>query len=157
MRVLIGSLCVFCSALGTAAGLRAGASTEPRAVIRKAIQALGGEEKLTRYKASVTKGKCKFYGNGRAIDCDAEWSMQLPRQIKASYVMQMGGKTLKRIEVINGDKGWIMMGDKTTPLPAEQLAEIAEGGKPVTRPRCYRSRIPTISFPLWERAVSAIG
>jgi hypothetical protein len=123
----MGSLCVLCSTLGTATDLRAGDSTEPRAVIRKAIQAMGGEEKLEKYKASVMKGKCRFYGNGRPIECDAEFSQQLPRQIKASYVMHMGDKTMTRVDVHNGDKGWIMMGGKTKPITADHAAEITEG------------------------------
>lgn len=112
---------------GLAVGVQAAQPAEPDAVVRKAIQAMGGAEKLAKVKASVSKGKCKFYGNGRAIACDGEWSMQLPGQLKASYLMEIGGKKVTRVEVINGDRGWIATRGKTKSLPADQLADIREG------------------------------
>jgi hypothetical protein len=126
LRLLV-FLSLFCVAMGTAAPLRAGENADPKAIILKAIQAMGGEEKLARYKANVTKGKCTFYGMGRPIACTGEWYMQLPRQLKAVYQMDMGGKKATRIEVINKDKGWTVMGGKLRALPPEQLAEIYEG------------------------------
>ena len=131
MRTSISKLLVLlsfsCLATGTAARLGAGENADPQAVILKAIQAMGGEEKLARYRANVTKGKCTFYGMGRPIACTGEWYVQLPRQLKAVYQMDMGGKKATRIEVIDKDRGWTVMGGKLRALPPEQLAEIYEG------------------------------
>jgi len=126
LRLLV-FLSLICLATRTAAPLRAGDNADPQAIILKAIQAMGGEEKLARYKANVTKGNCTFYGMGRPIACTGEWYMQPPRQLKAVYQMDMGGKKATRIEVINKDKGWTVMGGKLRALPPEQLAEISEG------------------------------
>lgn len=126
LRLLV-FLSLLCLATGTAATLRAGDNADPKAIILKAIQAMGGEEHLARYKANVTKGKCTFYGMGRPIACTGEWYVQLPRQLKAVYQMDMGGKKATRIEVINKDKGWTVMGGKLRALPPEQLAAIYEG------------------------------
>jgi hypothetical protein len=120
-------LTVLCLAAGTAASLGAGDKPDPKAIIQKAIDAMGGEEKLARYKGSVTKGKCTFYGMGRPIACTGEWYVQLPRQLKAVYQMDMGGKKATRIEVVSKDRGWTVMGGKLRPIPPEQLAEIYEG------------------------------
>jgi hypothetical protein len=92
LRLLV-FLSLFCVAMGTAAPLRAGENADPKAIILKAIQAMGGEEHLARYKANVTKGKCTYYGMGRPIACTGEWYVQLPRQLKAVYQMDMGGKS----------------------------------------------------------------
>jgi hypothetical protein len=131
MRTSTSRLLVFlsfsCLAMPTAGLLGAGDNADPQAIIRKAIQAMGGEEKLGRYKANVTKGKCTFYGMGRPIACTGEWYVQLPKQLKAVYQMDMGGKTATRIEVITKDQGWTVMGGKLRALPPEQLAEIYEG------------------------------
>jgi hypothetical protein len=101
-------------------------AADPHAIIQKAIQAMGGQEKLAKYKSSISKGRCKFYGMGRAIECTAEWHVQPPRHLKAEYQMDMGGKIATRAEVIGKDQGWIVMNGKVRPLPAEQLAEIHE-------------------------------
>jgi hypothetical protein len=112
---------------GSASYLRADDNPNSKAIILKAIQAMGGEEKLAQCKGNVSKGRCKFYGGGQAIDCTGEWYMQPPQQLKAVYHMDRGGKKVTRIEVVSGDQGWISNGGKPRPLSAEQLAEIKEG------------------------------
>jgi hypothetical protein len=127
MRILVAGLCVIGLATATAVTVRAAGKTDPKQIVAKAIRAMGGEEKLARYKSSTSKGRCKFYGMGRAIECTAEWWLQPPRQLKAVYHMDMAGKQMTRIEVIANDRGWFSMNGKTRPLPADQLAEIHEG------------------------------
>jgi hypothetical protein len=125
-RPLVGIL-LLCLSVGSSRYLLGDDSPNPKAIILKAIQAMGGEEKLALCKGNVSKGRCKFYGNGQAIDCTGEWYMQPPRQLKAVYHMDRGGKKVTRIEVVSGDQGWLSMGGKPRPLSAEQLAEIQEG------------------------------
>jgi hypothetical protein len=127
MRRLLVGILLLCLTAGSARCLLAEDNPNPKAIILKAIQAMGGEEKLALYKGNVSKGRCKFYGNGEAIDCVGEWYMQPPRQLKAVYHMDRGDKKVTRIEVVSGDQGWISNGGKTRPLSAEQLAEIQEG------------------------------
>ena len=107
--------------------LAAGEKADPRAIVQKAIEAMGGEPKLAAARASVAKGTCKFYGNGRAIECTGEWSEQLPGQLRAAYVMNVGGKKMTRVEVITKDAGWTVMGGRTRAVPADQLVDIHEG------------------------------
>jgi hypothetical protein len=64
---------------------------------------------------------------GEAIDCTAQWWIQPPRQLKAVYHMNLGGKNATRIEVITKDAGWLSMNGKVRSLTADQLAEIYEG------------------------------
>jgi hypothetical protein len=107
--------------------LQSGDQVDTKAVVERAIEAMGGREKLTKSRSSISKGHCKFYGMGRAIDCSAEWHLQLPEQLKVEYHMDMGGKSVTRIEVITKDAGWLAQGGKVQPLTPQQLAEIHEG------------------------------
>jgi hypothetical protein len=127
MRITISGLLMASFMAGFALRIQAADKADPQAIIQKAIQAMGGEEKLAKYKSSISKGKCKFYGMGQVIDCSAEWSVQPPRELKAAYLMQMGGKNVSRIEVIQPDSGWTAMNGKIRDLSADQLAEIWEG------------------------------
>ncbi len=127
MTRMSGVACVVGLLLAIDGGLQADDGADARVVIDKAIRAMGGEERLAKFKANVSKGKGRFYNQGRAIEFTGQWFVQPPGQLKAMYVMEMGGKKMTRIEVIDGDKGWIFMGDKLQELPATQLAEIHEG------------------------------
>jgi hypothetical protein len=112
---------------GLAGRLAAADKTDPKAIVLKAIEAMGGEEKLARSKSVLLKGKCTFYGMGRPIECTGEWLEELPAQLKVVYHMKMRGKDVIRIEVIGKDQGWLVQGGKGRALPADQLAEIHEG------------------------------
>jgi hypothetical protein len=127
MRISIFGLLAASLMAGMSMRLQAAENPDPKAIIQKAIQATGGEEKLARYQSSISKGKCKFYAMGRAIDCTAEWATQPPRDLKAVYQMDMGGKKVTRIEVVRADRGWTSMGGKVKDLSPDQLAEIWEG------------------------------
>lgn len=127
MRISTSGLLVMGLLAGMTTRIQAAEKADPKAVIQKAIEAMGGEEKLTKYKCSISKGKCKFYAMGRAIDCTAEWHIQPPRQLKAAYLMDLGGKKVARVEVFSKDLGWTAMDGKVRPVPKDQLAEIWEG------------------------------
>jgi hypothetical protein len=127
MRMLTAMLGAAGLVAGAAATGRAADKSDPKDIVAKAVRAMGGEEKLTRYKSSTSRGKCKFYGMGRAIECTAEWWLQPPRQLKAVYHMDVAGKKMTRVEVITKDRGWFSMNGQTRPLPTDQLAEIYEG------------------------------
>jgi hypothetical protein len=93
-----------------------------KAVIKKAIKAHGGAEKLKKLQATVTKSKGKFYGMGEGIEYEQEMSMQLPNRIRV-YV-EAGD--FKFTQITNGDKGWRKIGDNTEDLTKEQLDESKE-------------------------------
>jgi hypothetical protein len=128
------------SMVGTAC-VNAGAE-DPRAIVQKAIDAMGGEQKLAAYKTTVSKGTCTFYGNGRGINCTGEWSKQLPEKLKASYVMDVGGRKMTRVEIITKDAGWTVMAGRASAASADHLADVHEGLEAL-----YAS---TLLFPLKE-------
>ncbi len=127
--------------LNTACHIKA-AADDPKAIVQKAIDAMGGEQKLAAYKTTVSKGTCTFYGNGRGINCTGEWSEQLPEKLKASYVMDVVGRKMTRVEIITKDAGWTLMGGRVRAATADHLTEVHEGLEAL-----YAS---TLLFPLKE-------
>jgi hypothetical protein len=126
MRLSTSGLLMLGLLAGMATRIHAAESTDPQAVIRKAIDAMGGEEKLSRFKCSISKEKCKFYMMGQVVDGTAQLWSQPPRQLKAVFHLNMAGKPFTRIEVVTKDGGWLSLNGKLSPLPADQIAEIYE-------------------------------
>src|SRR5262249_6382500 len=90
-----------------------------RAILAKAMQAVGGEEQLAKYKALTWKEKGTFYGQGNALPYTGNYAVQWPNQFRMEIV---GVFTL----VLNGDKGWFTMGGDTQEMNKEQVAQQKE-------------------------------
>ena len=92
---------------------------EPKEIIEKAIKAGGGEEKLAKFKAHTWAAKGTYYGAGDGMPYTAEYAVQFPDKIRVEI------KNVFTL-VLNGDKGWMKMGDDAQEMSAEQLAEQKE-------------------------------
>jgi hypothetical protein len=92
---------------------------EPKEIIDKAIKAAGGEEKLAKFKAHTWSAKGTYYGAGDGMPYTAEYAVQFPDKIRVEI------KNVFTL-VLNGDKGWMKMGDDSNEMDAEQLAEQKE-------------------------------
>lgn len=90
-----------------------------RAIIDKAIQAAGGEEKLAKNKALTWKEKGTFSGQGAAQPYTGTYEVQWPDQFRMEI---QGVFTL----VLNDDKGWYSEGGQTHEMNKEQLAQQKE-------------------------------
>ncbi len=90
---------------------------DAKAVVEKAIKAHGGTEVLNKFPAVSLKTRGKFYGMGVAADYTAEAHYQVPERQRVE--VQSGD--FKFIQVINGDKGWVVVGGETRALNKEQL------------------------------------
>lgn len=111
-------------ALSTSGLVRAEKPAELQAVLDKAIKALGGEEKLAKFKADSFKGKGKFYGMGEGIDYTGEWDLQQPNKLRVRIEVVAGDMKFVSIRVVNGDKVWSKLGDQTQEVKGEE--EIVE-------------------------------
>jgi hypothetical protein len=97
-----------------------------KAVIDKAIQATGGAERLAKHKASTWKGKGTVFGLGQPIKFTGEWWIQPPLQARSVIEFDVNGTKGTRVQVVNGDKGWIAdMG--TREMRAAELLEARDG------------------------------
>jgi len=113
-------------ALTAGSSARADDKTDTRAVINKAIQARGGEDKLSKIKLVNFKGKGKFYGMGDAIDYTGEWNIQPPDKFRVQINFEVNAMKITFLIVMDGKKGWRKINDDTMEMNEDEVAEIKE-------------------------------
>ncbi len=106
--------------------VRAEEDAKLREVIARAIKLNGGIDKLKKFKGSVAKTKGKFHGLGEAIDYTGETSLQLPNRLRTEVHSKFGDQEFTFLQVIDGNKGWIKIGDKTDEMNKDMLDEAKE-------------------------------
>ncbi len=104
----------------------AAAQEDARAILNKAIQAMGGAEQLGKFKAATWKGQGKFYGLGEGIAFTMQGATQPPHQSRVDSEIDINGMKFSQIRVVNGDKGWIKMMDTTEEMDKDTLTEARE-------------------------------
>src|ERR1700730_2177257 len=118
-RLIPISLMILCCSLPLA---RADSQEEARAVIRRGIQAQGGEALLSRAKAMQVKGS--------GFLKEARYTSSLLKQLPALYkdVTHFEGpdQRLTVIIVLNGDKCWAQTGEDKPEEDANTRAELKE-------------------------------
>jgi outer membrane lipoprotein-sorting protein len=119
----VGVIIVFAIILALRAGEGA---AKPLDVLDRAIKAHGGADNLKKLQGSFAKSKGKFHGLGEAVDYNGETSIQLPDRFRMEVQSKFGDQDFKFIQVINGDKGWVKINDKTEEMNKDQLAEAKE-------------------------------
>jgi hypothetical protein len=95
-------------------------------VVDKAIKASGGEGKLAKYKAAMWKGKGKINVGGVEIDFAVEAAVQPPKESRVKSEGEFSGTKFERLQVVNGDKGWINLSGNTEDMPEDQLTAAKE-------------------------------
>jgi hypothetical protein len=141
--------------------IRAGEGDEVREVVARAIKAHGGLDTLTKFKANATKEKGKFYGLGEALDFTSESWYQLPDRLGVKVKSKVGDQEFAFTQVVNGNKGWIKLGDSTNELDRDMLTEAKEqmNSATITHLACLNDKDYKLS-PLGEVKVGdrpAIG
>jgi hypothetical protein len=112
--------------LAAAGAARADEKADARAVIARAIKAVGGKEKLAGQKAVTFKAKGKYYGMGEAIDYTSEYAIQPPDKIRFQMAFEVNGMKFAMHYVFDGKKGWLKFNDQTTALDRDGVAEARE-------------------------------
>jgi hypothetical protein len=95
---------------------------EARAVIDRAISALGGVERLTGQPARTWKGKGTLHNKGEAVPFLIHGARQGPGQIVLA-LEGTGKLTYRKVLVLDGNHGWVKLGDRLEELKGEALAE----------------------------------
>jgi hypothetical protein len=101
-------------------------AADARALVEKAVKAQGGQEKLEKFAAHTSKFKGTFHGMGQAIPMTGEISSQGADRFKMEAEVEAGGMKFRFVSVLAGDKGWVRVGDATTEMDKDQLAEAEE-------------------------------
>src|SRR5262245_6801866 len=98
---------------------RASAQTEPRDVLAKAVKGTGGEEKLTRLKATRVKFKGTGEFDGVTAAVTGEVVSDLPRRSRIEIQAEVDGQSVTLLFVTNGDKAWLHLLGETMELKGE--------------------------------------
>lgn len=93
-----------------------------KAILDKAIKALGGEEKLAKIEAFTWKSKGHFIINGSDNKFNSQVTIQGLDQYRSEFEGIVNGNSLKGITVVKGDKGWRKSGDQLIEMNEEQVA-----------------------------------
>src|SRR5258708_30384783 len=86
-------------------GRAAAEEQDPKAIITKAIAAVGGKDKLEKFKGSKSKGKGTFSADGLDIPFTTDSMMQLPSKLKNTLTLDVMGMSKTIVYKVNGDKG----------------------------------------------------
>jgi hypothetical protein len=102
---------------------RADDAADAKAIIEKAVKAHGGQDKLDKFPAVTMAMKGKVHVMEMAIPFSGEITTQGSDKIKLDIEVDAGGMKFRIVNVVAGDKGWMKMGDATTEMDKDQLAE----------------------------------
>jgi hypothetical protein len=100
---------------------------DPQAIIDKAINALGGEANLNKFKMAAWKAKGTLYTSQEPLDFTGEWYVEPPKRAHFAIHGLVNGSDLNRITVLNGDKGWLSTQGAVTDMNDQELTEAKEG------------------------------
>lgn len=95
---------------------------EAKAVIDKAIKAMGGEEKLAKIKAYSSKATGTVTFNGNEIPFTGETTLQGIERFRSEFEGEADGNKFKGVTVVNGNKGWRKFGDEAMEIDSDALA-----------------------------------
>jgi len=125
---------------GAGRAVRAADAADPKAVLDKAIQALGGEEKLSKIKAAswTVKGTITFNSADNAFT--GRSTVQGLDHFRQEFEGDFGGSTVKGVTVVAGDKAWRDFGGSHSELDKAALAN----EKRIT----YLALVPITILPL---------
>jgi hypothetical protein len=95
---------------------------EAKAVIDKAVKALGGAEKLGAAKAVTWKSKGKLRRNDSESDFSSKVTARGIEQFRQDFEGDFGGNPIKGVTILDGDKGWRKFGEEANKLEDDALA-----------------------------------
>ncbi|MDB5348886.1 MAG: hypothetical protein JWN86_133 [Planctomycetota bacterium] len=121
MKRFLLAMCVTVLLPGMGASVRAD-DAEAKAVLDKAIKALGGEEKLAKADKYTLKSKGTVSINNMEIEFTVKGTMQGLDHYRSEFEGTIDGNPIKVVSVLNGDKAWRRVGDNTMELDDEGLA-----------------------------------
>jgi hypothetical protein len=95
---------------------------EAKAVVDKAVKALGGAAKLGAIKAVSWKSKGKITFNGNENEFSSQVTLEGLDHFRQEFEGDFNGNPIKGVTIVAGDKGWRKFGDDTRDLENDALA-----------------------------------
>jgi len=110
----------------TTAGPARADDAAARQIIDKAIQAVGGETALTKWKGANWRTKGTLYAMGAELPFTGQWTMQWPGKVRMAIDLEVGGMKVNFTLVYTGDKGWIKINDMLMDMDEDRMKEQKE-------------------------------
>jgi hypothetical protein len=98
-------------------------NNDPKAIIEKAVKAHGGEDKLGKLQVYRAKMKGTLDAMGLTLDFTSEGLMTLRDRMRTEITLDIMGNKVSVIQVFNGQKGWMKIGDDTKDADEDQLKD----------------------------------
>ena len=98
------------------------------AVIDKAVEALGGKDKLAAIKVATWTSKGTLTIGGMEAPFTATLAFQGHDKRRVEFETEFGGSPLKAVAVVNGDKAWRQVNGSTEELSGDDLANEQRNG-----------------------------
>lgn len=119
---------VSCLALGLVIGLvsRAAAQDDPKQIIKKAIVAHGGADKLNKFKASRNSSKGTISLMGVDLDFTSDTVSMYPSKQKIVIKMEFMGQSITVVQMVVGDKMSQTVNGTAQEIPDAQKAELKQ-------------------------------
>lgn len=105
---------------------RADEKADARAIIDKAIKAMGGVVKLAEKKAQTFKFKGKSYAQGEGQEFTGDWAIQPPDKVRFQINLDINGMKITFTQVFNGKEGWTKINDQTVDFDKDAVEEAKE-------------------------------
>ncbi|HUY33947.1 MAG TPA: serine hydrolase domain-containing protein [Pirellulales bacterium] len=140
MRRLLGTTLVMLVVCGLGGTAHSAGDSDAKAVIDKAIQALGGEANLGKAKVIVWKSKGKFHFGGNESDFTGQTTIAGLNRFRQEFESEVNGDPIKGVTVLDGDKGWREIGDISM--------EFDSGGVANEKRSVYLQVVPATLLPL---------
>jgi hypothetical protein len=102
------------------------AQGDVKAIVDKAIKAHGGEEKLTKLKATRLKAKGTMSAMGADIAFTLQAANMLPDKVQSELKLEVMGQTIPIIQVYDGKKGWVSAMGEVKELEGDELKEMKD-------------------------------
>jgi hypothetical protein len=102
-------------------GLRAAEQADAKAVLDKALKAMGGADKVAKFSTATVKCKVTHDDNGQQATIVGEGAWQGLDKVRFAGELSRGGESRKILLIINGDAGWMKNGDEVRDAPEPLL------------------------------------
>jgi hypothetical protein len=122
MARFLGAFLVSVFVCSLAGPVRAADANDAKAIVDKAIKALGGEEKLSKVKVATWKSKGTITIMGNESPITTQTTLQGLDHIRQEFELEFNGNQVKGMTVLAGDKGWRKFGDNLMEMDNDAVA-----------------------------------
>jgi hypothetical protein len=105
---------------------RAAAQDDPKEIIKKSIAAMGGADKIEKFKGSRSSGKGTISLMGMDLEFTADTLSQYPDKQKTTVKIEIMGNAATIVQTVNGDKATLKVNDMQMPIPDAQKDSLKE-------------------------------